>query len=256
MVTNSQTFIEKAKKQTKWSNLKIGITGAKGSLGKALIKALKSKGAYVIGISHSEISKENNKDSSPNKWVKWECGQEEKLDKTLLLLDILILNHGINPKGKINQDNLNKALDVNALSVWRILERFERITKVQECNKPPKEIWINTSEAEILPALSPGYEISKRLIGQLVSLKWCSINRARRDNLIIRKLVLGPFKSNLNPIGIMSPKLVADQIINQASLNFKLIIITPNPLTYILIPLNELIRSIYFNVLNDSEELK
>ena len=41
----------------------------------------------------------------------------------------------------------------------------------------PREIWVNTSEAEIQPAFSPAYEISKRLIGQLVSFKYSSLTK-------------------------------------------------------------------------------
>jgi hypothetical protein len=103
---------------------------------------------------------------------------------------------------------------------------------------------VNTSEAEIQPALSPGYELSKRLIGQLVSLRWSDRNKAR-GSVRLRKLVLGPFKSELNPIGLMSADLVAQQVLIQASWGLSLIIVTPNPLTYLLMPLNELGRSLY-----------
>ncbi len=244
-------MIQIQKKQTKLTSLRIGITGARGALAKALIKKLRSKGAYVIGISHTNETNEDTSETSPNEWLLWECGKEEKLDKTLLKLDILILNHGINPKGKISAIDLNEALEVNALSSWRIIERFENLGNNQDLISTPREIWINTSEAEIMPALSPGYEISKRLIGQLVSLKWSSKEKNNSSNVILRKLILGPFKSKLNPIGIMSPELVANQILKQVELNLKLIIVTPNPLTYLIVPLNELIRFIYFKILKD-----
>ena len=38
-----------------------------------------------------------------------------------------------------------------------------------------RELWVNTSEAEIQPAASPAYELSKRLIGQLVSLRGANL---------------------------------------------------------------------------------
>ena len=43
---------------------------------------------------------------------------------------------------------------------------------------------------------------------------------------------------------------VAKQILVQAQLNLSLIIVTPNPLTYLLMPLNELGRWTYNKALN------
>ena len=108
---------------------------------------------------------------------------------------------------------------------------------------------MNTSEAEIQPALSPTYELSKRLIGQLVSLRWNNLTTDQRKAIRIRKLVLGPFRSELNPIGLMSADFVAGQVIRQANLGLNLIIVTPNPLTYLLMPLTELGRMIYSQLL-------
>ena len=34
-----------------------------------------------------------------------------------------------------------------------------------------KEVWVNTSEAEVNPALSPLYELSKRATGDIVTLR-------------------------------------------------------------------------------------
>ncbi len=237
------------KSKKKWSHIKIGITGAKGALGTSLIEKLKSKGAYIIGLTHSNASSKSNNNKAPAEWINWECGKEEDLKSIFKSIDILILNHGINPKGNISSSQLNKAIEVNALSSWRMIEIFAKIAADEKFSHSPKEIWINTSEAEVLPAMSPGYEISKRLLGQLTSLKATSLNT--KSNLIIRKLVLGPFKSELNPIGIMSPDLVANQIINQAELNFKLIIVTPNPLTFFCIPINEIMRYIYFKIFSN-----
>ena len=233
------------------ANLRIGITGATGSLGTSLIKRLRAKGAFVIGLTHQSIEKYQQSPSkeSPNEWIQWECGQEAKLGKVLETLDILILNHGINPGRDIKNTTLNKVLEINALSTWRLLESFEKIALSKKSNRGAKEIWINTSEAEVQPALSPGYELSKRLIGQLISLKWASQTNKEKSSLKIRKLILGPFRSKLNPIGIMNPDLVANQILNQIILNSSLIIVTPNPLTFLLVPLNELARFIYFKLL-------
>jgi len=125
-----------------------------------------------------------------------------------------------------------------------LINRFEAIAETNPLESGRRELWVNTSEAEIQPALSPGYELSKRLIGQLVSLRWSDRNKAR-GSVRLRKLVLGPFKSDLNPIGLMSADLVAQQVLIQASWGLSLIIVTPNPLTYLLMPLNELGRSLY-----------
>jgi len=229
----------------RWHKCRIGITGANGSLGRALTKCLRDKGAFIIGITHGPIPREQTSSKQPQEWVSWQCGQEESLDKTLSELDILVLNHGINPKGRQSTNDLNEAIEINALSTWRLIERFETVMPNDQHYLQPREIWVNTSEAEIQPALSPGYEISKRLIGQLVSLKWNNFKKDQHKTLKIRKLVLGPFLSELNPIGIMSAGFVANQVIRQAELGLSLIIVSPNPITYILMPLSEMTRAIY-----------
>ncbi len=235
----------------RWENFRIGITGANGSLGKALTRGLREKGASVIGLTHQPIDSINvEKKDGPEDWVQWSCGQENALKKTLSKVDILVLNHGINPKGDQSAKALNKALEINALSTLRLMEIFEEIVQRDSKGSQPRELWINTSEAEIQPALSPTYEISKRLIGEIVSLKWNNLNESKEESLIIRKLILGPFKSELNPLGIMGSRLVANQIIKQVELDLKLIIVTPNPITYVIMPIVELIRSTYSFVIN------
>ena len=112
-----------------------------------------------------------------------------------------------------------------------------------------KEIWINTSEAEILPALNPSYEISKSLIGQLVSFKKNLLDKNTKKKLIIKKIILGPFKSDLNPIGIMSPRFVSEKIYDLANSKNYLIIISPNPLTYLLFPMKEFFNFLYCQII-------
>ena len=112
-----------------------------------------------------------------------------------------------------------------------------------------KEIWINTSEAEILPALNPSYEISKSLIGQLVSFKKNLLEKKTKKKFIIKKIILGPFKSELNPLGIMSPKFVSKKIYDLANSKNYLIIISPNPLTYLLFPLKEFLNFLYCRII-------
>ncbi len=229
-----------------WQGCRIGITGANGSLGRALTQKLRSKGAFVIGFTHGPINNKTITPNSPQDWIRWKCGEENSLTTVLSSLDILVLNHGINPKGLQSPEALKEALEVNALSVLRLIEQFEISIQKNNNQSHRREVWVNTSEAEIQPALSPGYELSKRLIGQLVSLRWANLDKEQRKYLKIRKLILGPFRSELNPIGLMNPDFVAGQIIAQANLGLHLIIVTPNPLTYLIMPLTEVLRYIYY----------
>ncbi len=236
---------KKKSANNRWSDCRIGITGANGALGKALTKKLRAKGAWVIGFTHSPIKSKEQSLEGPQEWVQWQCGQETALDNRLEKIDVLVLNHGINPKGEQSPKVLNETLEINALSTWRLMERFEKIVISKSNSSQAHEIWVNTSEAEIQPALSPAYEISKRLIGNLVSLRWVNLDTSQQKVLRIRKLILGPFHSELNPLGIMSADFVASQIIKQAECKFPLIIVTPNPITYLAMPIVEVLRALY-----------
>jgi len=234
-------------KNSRFKGLKIAITGANGSLGRSLIEELKAQGAYVVGLTHNKKNNEKSFRKRPNEWIYWSCGKEEILSKSLANIDILILNHGFNPKGMIDSNEINKAIEINSLSHWRLIEIFEDLAiSNSDINKfTSKEIWVNTSEAEIQIAFSPAYEITKRLIGELVSLKKSKLLMEKRSQFIIRKLILGPFKSKLNPQGILSPEFVAKKIIQKAEKDDYLIIVSPNPITYLLMPVVELIRILY-----------
>ena len=228
----------------------IGITGASGALGKELTKIFRQKGFKVIGFTHSKHNYEIKNDS-PNEWIEWQCGKELLLREHLKKIDILILNHGIYDIGKKNSSYEN-SIEINALSKFKFLTLFEEIA-IKNNSPIAKEIWINTSEAEILPALNPSYEISKSLIGQLVSFKKNLLDKNTKKKLKIKKIILGPFKSELNPIGIMSPKFVSGNIYNFANLDVFLIIISPNPLSYILFPIKELYYFFYCKLLSISK---
>ena len=220
----------------------IGITGASGALGKELTKLFRQKGHKVIGFTHSKTVSEKNLES-PNEWVEWECGKESKLKNYLKKIDILILNHGIYNLSRENT-NYENSIEINALSKFKFINLFEDIASRDE-SLLKKEIWINTSEAEILPALNPSYEISKSLIGKLVSFKRNLQNKDTKKKLVIKKIILGPFKSELNPIGIMSPKFVSKKIYDLANSKNYLIIISPNPITYLIFPLKEFFNYLY-----------
>jgi len=224
----------------------VGITGASGALGKELTKLFRQKGYKVIGFTHSKTDSEVNLES-PNKWIKWECGKESTLKKHLEKIDILILNHGIY---NLSRENFNyeNSLEINALSKFKILNLFEDVALTNK-SSTKKEIWINTSEAEILPALNPSYEISKSLNGQLVSFKKNLMKKDTKKKLIIKKIILGPFKSELNPIGIMSAKFVSKKIIDLANSKSYLIIISPNPISYLIFPLKEFFNYLYCQII-------
>jgi len=161
----------------------VGITGASGALGKELTKLFRQKGYRVIGFTHSKTDSEINLES-PNEWIKWECGKESTLKKHLKKVDILILNHGIYDLSRENS-NYENSIEINALSKFKLLNLFEEIALTNN-SLINKEIWINTSEAEILPALNPSYEISKSLIGQLISFKKNLLNKNIQEKFIIR----------------------------------------------------------------------
>ena len=236
---------------SRFKGLKIAITGATGNLGKSLIEELKKKGAYVVGLTHNKKNNDKPFDCTPNEWILWSCGKEELLSTSLANTDILILNHGFNPKEMIDSNEINKALEINSLSHWRLIEMFENLALSNNSNNSiPREVWVNTSEAEIQIALSPVYEITKRLIGELVSLKKSNLLFKKRNCFIIKKLVLGPFKSKLNPQGIMKAENVAKIITQKAEKNNYLIIVSPNPITYILMPIVESMRIIYSRIIN------
>lgn len=219
----------------------IAVTGASGTLGRSLLKHLHLRGAKVIALSSSSepVTLEDGK--LLLKTVTWQVGQEEALASQLEAIDILVINHGVNVHQRRDREAIALSYEVNAWSSWRLLELFLQTVRTNK-DKACKEVWINTSEAEVNPAFSPLYELSKRTLGDLVTLR-------RLDApCIIRKLILGPFKSNLNPIGVMSADWVARQIVNLAQRDVRNIIVTINPLTWFVFPVKELLVSTYFKL--------
>lgn len=216
----------------------VAVTGASGTLGRALIQALAKQGARPVALTTSAAA------AIPGaaKVLPWQPGQENTLKETFKKIDILVINHGINTLGDASYQAVEQSLEVNALSVWRLVEVFLG-TVDNRHGRATKEVWVNTSEAEVSPAFSPVYEISKRLMGDLINLR-------RTDApCVIRKLVLGPFKSQLNPYGVMSAGAIAEMILFLAKRDVRNIIVTINPFTYVLFPLKELVQSVYFKLL-------
>ncbi|MEO0395400.1 MAG: bifunctional sterol desaturase/short chain dehydrogenase [Cyanobacteria bacterium P01_A01_bin.137] len=215
----------------------VAVTGASGTLGRALIKRLAAQGARPIAISRSADAVIDG----ATRVVPWEPGQERALQDVLRRVNILVINHGVNVHGERSADAISTSLEVNALSAWRLMEVFLE-TVDDRLGPATKELWINTSEAEVNPAFSPLYETSKRLLGDLITLR-------RQDApCVIRKLVLGPFKSQLNPVGVMSADWVAGAIVGLAKRDIRNIVVTINPLTYLLFPVKETLQTVYFKL--------
>ncbi len=228
-------------------NKRIAVTGASGTLGKALLTQLHLAGAKVTALtsSNSQVSLDLPKGKLPIETIGWQIGQEEELLTQLNKIDILIINHGVNVHGQRDIEAIAKSYQVNTFSTLRLIETFCKTIK-SDRDTVRKEIWVNTSEAEVNPAFSPLYELSKRATGDIVTM-------LRLDApCVIRKLILGPFKSQLNPIGVMSADWVAKQIVNLAKRDFRNIIVTINPLTLILFPIKEFCVANYFRLFSSS----
>ncbi|WP_397327027.1 bifunctional sterol desaturase/short chain dehydrogenase [Nostoc sp. FACHB-110] len=220
----------------------VALTGASGSLGQALTTELLKHNAKVLALT-----------TNPDKFatqagvtvLAWELGNESQLRDKLEKVDILIINHGINVYGDRTSQAINSSYEVNTFSALRLIDVFmSTVTGPQD--KATKEIWVNTSEAEVSPALSPLYELSKRTLGDIITLK------RLEGNCIIRKLILGPFKSQLNPYGVMSASQVASAIIFFAKRDFRNIIVAINPLTYLLFPIKETSTWLYYRIFSKS----
>ncbi|MEO0836054.1 MAG: bifunctional sterol desaturase/short chain dehydrogenase [Cyanobacteria bacterium J06642_3] len=229
-------------------NKRIAVTGASGTLGHALLTQLYLAGAKVTALSSSNAGIQLNiaGEQIAIPTFSWQIGQESQLQEQLNKIDILILNHGINVHGERDQTAIAKSYEINTFSSLRLMELFFQTIK-SDRDMIRKEVWVNTSEAEVNPAFSPLYELSKRAMGDLVSLR-------RLDApCVIRKLILGPFKSKLNPVGVMSADWVAKQIVSLARRDIRNIIVTINPLTLILFPLKEFFVSNYLRFFSSAK---
>ena len=214
----------------------VAVTGASGTMGRALIKVLANAGAKPVALTTSGAQV-----PGAVKTLTWQAGQELALQNALHKVDILIINHGVNVMAACSPQAIEQSLEVNALSGWRLMETFLE-TVDNRTGRATKEVWVNTSEAEVNPAFSPLYEVSKRLMGDLVNV--------RRTNApcIVRKLVLGPFKSELNPYGVMGAEAIARCILFLARRDIRNIIVTVNPLTYLIFPVKEAVQAAYFRL--------
>jgi hypothetical protein len=219
----------------------VAVTGASGTMGRALIDELLRQGAKPIALTTSPTATFPESVSV----MTWQPGHEAELQGSLRAVNILIINHGINVHGDRSPDAIARSLEVNSLSALAWMDTF-MATIDPTSLEVTKEIWVNTSEAEVGPAFSPLYELSKRLIGDLITLK------RQGAPCPIRKIILGPFKSNLNPIGIMSATWVAKRVIALAKRDVHNIIVTINPLTYVAFPIKETAQSLYFRLFSQA----
>ncbi|OUC11877.1 MAG: sterol desaturase [Alkalinema sp. CACIAM 70d] len=215
----------------------VAVTGASGGMGRALMDELCQQGAQVVALT---TRPETN--FPPEVRVqRWQLGSEADLVAQLQDVDILVINHGMNVYGDRSTQAIQEIYEVNAFSVLRLANAFFS-TVTGPTDMATKELWVNTSEAEVNPAFSPLYELSKRTVGDLLTLQ-------RLDApCIIRKLILGPFKSPLNPYGIMSARWVAWAIVALAKRDVRNIIVTINPITYLVFPVHEFFQSLYFRL--------
>ena len=219
-----------------WSR-RIAITGASGALGTALRKGLQRRGATVIGVSRSPAPQDGG---STRHWLVWNGQIDAALEALLLDVDVLVINHGVNPLGRRDATAIAETLQANLVGAQALIDLFLRQThELPVQRRVHRELWVNTSEAEVGPAFSPVYEVSKRSLGTLLTLQ--SLDAP----CTIRRLVLGPFRSGLNPYGPMSAGFVAERILNLVAWDLRLIIVSFNPCTYLLAPLAGLMDALY-----------
>ncbi|MEO0947321.1 MAG: bifunctional sterol desaturase/short chain dehydrogenase [Cyanobacteria bacterium J06641_5] len=218
---------------------RVAVTGASGTMGRALLRQLQARGAKPIALTSGTEPIVLEPGAKPIETIQWQLEREAEAIAAISRVDILILNHGVNVHGDRSVAGIEHSFAVNTFSSWRLLEAFLGTVQSNR-DMACKEVWVNTSEAEVSPAISPLYELSKRVLGNLVTLR-------RLDApCVIRKIILGPFKSNLNPIGVMDAGWVAKQVVNLAVRDARNIIVTVNPLTYLAFPIQEFCTATYY----------
>lgn len=219
----------------------VGVTGASGALGRALLQQLTDAGATVIALTSSEgepLEVEVQGLAKPVETVRWAVGEEVALADLLERIDILVLNHGVNHRDRSEASAL-ASFEVNTLSVYRLLELFLETVRTP-FDVVRKEAWVVTSEAEVAPAYSPLYEISKRVLGNLVTLK-------RVDApCVLRKVVLGAFRSRMSPEGNMSADWVAKQVVKAVQRDTRNIIVSYRVWIYLYYPVKEWLTACYY----------
>ena len=112
------------------NNKVVAVTGASGTMGRALIAELQRQGAKPIALTTSPQSK-----FTPEiRVVPWQSDQVAALQPELIDVDILIINHGINVHGARPPAAIAQSLEVNSLSVLALIISAGR---VQPVKRPP-----------------------------------------------------------------------------------------------------------------------
>ncbi|MDZ4877660.1 MAG: Monoglucosyldiacylglycerol epimerase [Chroococcidiopsis cubana SAG 39.79] len=220
----------------------VAVTGASGALGQALLKHLIEAGARVIALTSSQtepITLEVAGKLLALETISWQIGREQDLSEVLERADILVLNHGVNVHKQRTQQAAIESFEVNTWSSYRLLELFLSTVRTSE-EIAKKEAWVVTSEAEVAPAQSPLYELSKRSLGDLVTLR-------RLDApCTIRKILLGGFRSKMSPTATLSADWVAKQTISAVKRDIRNVIVSYRFWIYIVHPVREFLVSSYF----------
>lgn len=211
-------------------------------MGQSLLKHLIEANAHVIALTSSQIEPITLEVAGKLlalETISWQVGREQDLSKVLERTDVLVLNHGINVHHERTEQAVMKSFEVNTWSSYRLLELFLLTVRTSE-EIAKKEAWVVTSEAEVAPAQSPLYELSKRALSDLVTLR-------RLDApCIVRKVLLGGFRSKMSPTATLSDDWVAKQIINAVKRDIRNVIISYRPWIYIVHPVREFLVSSYF----------
>ena len=129
-------------------NKQVAVSGASGTLGKALLTQLHLKGAKVTALtsSLSPVILDVEGKELPIKTITWEIGKEANIAAELAKIDILILNHGVNVHGERTKDAVLKSYEVNTFSSLRLMELFFDTVK-SDRDMAIKEVWVNTSKS-------------------------------------------------------------------------------------------------------------
>ena len=122
----------------------VAVTGASGSLGRALLQELHRQGAALVALTSGETAldlQNSNGSPIPLEQVRWSCGQEQALAAVLQRCDVLVINHGFNSHSDRSAAAVARSLEVNALSSWRLLELFAEIAGRDPADRPARELW-------------------------------------------------------------------------------------------------------------------
>jgi len=91
----------------------VAVTGASGSLGRALLLELHRQGAALVALTSSEAPLSltgTDGQAVALEQVHWHCGQEQALQAVLERCDVLVINHGFNSHGDRSAEAVQRSL--------------------------------------------------------------------------------------------------------------------------------------------------